>query len=505
MSRVKNYLSSVAAGYLNLGTNIVYSLASVPLALHYLTREEFGLWALVTQLAWYLMLIDTGMSNATGRRLIDHKDERASGVYGSVLKTGLAVLLVQGIILWIATIFAAPLVSAVFLIPAQLAPAFERLLIFQAAISALSLPARGVGQLLFAHARTDLINLSISCAFVVNLAVTWLAFAAGSQLFSLIYGAAAAFAIAALLQCYFAYRYEFFPHSGEWGRTSWKLFAEIFTFGRKLFLITLGTNLMLTTQTMIVTRCLGLEAAAAWSVGTKVFTLLVQVVGKLFEPVGPILSEMWVRGERTRIVNRTRDVLVLCLVVSVFCGCGLTICNSTFVRLWTHGRIDWHWSFDLLLAVWLCDLIVNRILSLPVLASKELRLLGTVYVVEGVVFVSVGLWLVPRAGIVGLIALSLLCSLISGSYLVARNRGYSRNQVHFWEWATWNPAILVSSLLVATGIAVTLATDNLPALPQFITRVVALCTAGAAAAITAGQRTGLLRKLAQQRTKPSFP
>ena len=129
MSRIKNYASSVATGYLSLGANILYSLASVPLALHYLTREEFGLWALVSQLAWYLMLIDTGMSNATGRHLIDHKDDRASGGYGSVLQTGLTVLGAQGGILWLAVLAAAPLVSAAFKLPPHLAPTFERLLI----------------------------------------------------------------------------------------------------------------------------------------------------------------------------------------------------------------------------------------------------------------------------------------------------------------------------------------------------------------------------------------
>ena len=69
MSRVRKYVRSVAAGYLNLATNVLYTLASVPLALHYLTKEEFGLWALVAQLAWYFMLIDAGMSSSFWRRV----------------------------------------------------------------------------------------------------------------------------------------------------------------------------------------------------------------------------------------------------------------------------------------------------------------------------------------------------------------------------------------------------------------------------------------------------
>src|ERR1700722_3056731 len=95
MSRLKKFTRSLLSGYIALGANIVYTLASVPLALHYLGKPEFGLWALVTQLAGYIALIDLSMSASVGRILIDHKDDRQNGAYGSVIKTGVLVGLVQ--------------------------------------------------------------------------------------------------------------------------------------------------------------------------------------------------------------------------------------------------------------------------------------------------------------------------------------------------------------------------------------------------------------------------
>ena len=252
---------------------------------------------------------------------------------------------------------------------------------------------------------------------------------------------------------------------------------------------------MLTTQTMIITRCLGLEAAATWSVGTKAFTLVVQLAGKLYEPVAPILSEMWVRGELTRIITRTRDVLVLCLLVAVFCGCGLALANAEFVELWTRGRIVWHWSFDLLLAVWLCDLIANRVLSLPVLVSKDLGLLGFAYLAEGAIFVCLGLWLVPSTGLGGLIALSLVCSMLSGGYLLFRNRRYSLGQAHFWDLKIWALPIGLTVGLAAISVGVAAATSQLETLPRLLSRVAVLGTAGAAVAIFAGRRFGILQRL----------
>jgi O-antigen/teichoic acid export membrane protein len=47
MSRSKHFISGLLSSYAAIGVNILYTLASVPLALHYLDKDEFGLWNLV--------------------------------------------------------------------------------------------------------------------------------------------------------------------------------------------------------------------------------------------------------------------------------------------------------------------------------------------------------------------------------------------------------------------------------------------------------------------------
>jgi O-antigen/teichoic acid export membrane protein len=75
MSRFKRFAHSLASGYLLLGTNVVFTLAHIPLALHYLSKSEFGLWALTTQITGYLLMLDLGMSGYLVRNLKDDKGE----------------------------------------------------------------------------------------------------------------------------------------------------------------------------------------------------------------------------------------------------------------------------------------------------------------------------------------------------------------------------------------------------------------------------------------------
>src|SRR3954469_13199355 len=99
MSRLQKFTQSVLSGYFTIATQALYSFASIPLALHYLSTAEFGLWGLTLDVSAYIALIDAGMSGSVSRVLIDHKDDQASGTYGSIIKTGALVGVVQGVLI----------------------------------------------------------------------------------------------------------------------------------------------------------------------------------------------------------------------------------------------------------------------------------------------------------------------------------------------------------------------------------------------------------------------
>src|SRR5436190_22696386 len=101
MSRFRRVVHGAASGYAALITASVFSLAVVPLALHYLrSKERFGLWTLMSTISGHLSLIDLGMSGSVARLLIDHKDDPQRGAYGSLIKTGWLVLAVQAVIIF---------------------------------------------------------------------------------------------------------------------------------------------------------------------------------------------------------------------------------------------------------------------------------------------------------------------------------------------------------------------------------------------------------------------
>src|SRR6185503_11126070 len=179
MSRFSRFAHSLASGYVLLGANVLYTLASVPLALSYLGKAEFGLWALTTSIAGYIGFLDFGLSASASRILIDYKDARSESNYGSVIQTGALVGLTQGTLVFIAGAALAFVVGSWLKIPPELKQDFIWLMIGQCGLLGLAFATRILAHILTAHQRYDIPNYASSVLFAVNYGVLWYCFSRG--------------------------------------------------------------------------------------------------------------------------------------------------------------------------------------------------------------------------------------------------------------------------------------------------------------------------------------
>ena len=420
MSRSKRFIAGLLSGYGNIAANIVFTMASIPLALHYLDKEHFGLWALAAQINGYLNLIDLGMTGAVSRFVADHKDEVNGGEYGSHLLTGGLVFAIQGAIIAGFGIGFSWFAPQWFAIPPELAADFKGLLMLLAGMTGFSVAARSLGSPLWAFQRTDVINYLSTLSILANLALLWFGFSRGWGVFS--------FAIAAVpftfgtpaVYAWVCSRNGYYPSAGHWGKISLSVFKRTFHFGKDVLLINLGSQLINASQIMIISRWVSLEAAAVFAVSTKIYTLGMQLIANPISVAGPGLTELHVRGEQPRFVQRYWDIIALTLAASTFVATGLAAGNRSFVAIWTHGSIHWSWTGDLILAL----LVVLRNLNgcfLNIFGwTKNWRPVRHIYLVEGIIFIPLAIFLAKPYGVTGVLFASLAAHVVGPTPHLAR-------------------------------------------------------------------------------------
>jgi O-antigen/teichoic acid export membrane protein len=474
MSRLKNFTRNLATSYLQLGVNIVYSLVSVPLILHYLPKAEFGLWALLLQMMGYISLIDLGMTSAVARLLVDHKDNRSEKGYASLVKTAFLASLVQGGVILAAVTLSAPLLASMMKIPVEYQHTFVVLMRWQGTIAAFSFCLRPLNLMLYAHQRMDIPTYNDMFNLLGSLGMLLVFLTRGCGIFSFVY---ASTAMALVGPCYLFWncrRLGFLPQPGEWGKASWTVFKEVFGYGKNVFLMNLGAQLVTASQVIIVSRALGLEAAAAWAVGTKIFNLCMPLMCRPYGAALPGLFEMLARGETDRLRSRFKGMVILTGSLGVFLGVSLGLCNSLFVSVWTNHRISWSPENDLLLGLWLFVSSLQTTHLNFVAVTKQFGGARYIYFLEGCCFVLLASLAGRQAGFSGILAASTVCTVMfSYQYGIRLSGRYFKcawREIAF-EWV--RPCLKFAAFFVPFAVMVWFSTAHLPALWRLAVHAVA--------------------------------
>jgi O-antigen/teichoic acid export membrane protein len=463
MSRSKHFVTGLLSSYAAIGINVLYTIASVPLAFHYLDKAQFGLWALVTQLSGYLMLLELGMTGSIARSLSDHKDDVASGIYGSILRTGSRVFMVQGVAVALLGLIVAGCAPPLLGLPPRLHHPFTLLMAAQGVLSGMRLSIGALASPMWCHQRLDLSNLIGSISLVANFGFLWLGFHFGWHIYSLTVASFIGFCISIALTYYICRSHGFYPPPEHKGRFDLAIFRSLFRFGSGLFMMNLGSQLASASQVIVASRLLGVEAATTWSVATKIFSMSQQFVARVLDSSAGGLAEMVVRGELSRLLIRYRDLVVLSAIMAVAASAAIILANGPFVEIWTAGKVTWASWNNLLLGCVLFSTAVTRCHTSLVGINKQVRGMKYVYLFEGVAFVILSLVLVPKLGLTGLLTAALACNFaITGVYAVGRTAEYfgiSRKAVLGWAG---RPAVV---LLIAAAL---FGLTQLHPLPTFV-------------------------------------
>jgi len=424
MGRKSFFFSSLIAGYCSSAANLAYTAISVPLALHYLSKEEFGLWALVVQIGGYLMLLDLGMSSSVARFLADHKDEVHGRPYGDVIETGKVFFWIQAFVLAVAGLACAAWGPKLLGIPLEMTTIFQRVVFFYVLILSLGLALRIKSAPLWAHQRTDIGHWSTLANLTTALGVMGLGFFLGWGTYSFLAGAFAGSLWSSLLPWAACHRLKLLPQQNLGSRFCRKLFVRMLGFGWDILLMQLGGLLCAGSQIILVTKLFGLEAAAVFSVVTKTLTMGQQLIGRILESAAPGLTELFVRGERERFSFRFYQTSTLSVALATFAGVVLMATNREFIAHWTHGKVEWNMVGDTLIGALLISNVASRCFQGVFGMTGDLTKVRYLSLVEGVFFVSSVLLLNGRGGVCGILgaalAINFLVSGLVGSFQVSR-------------------------------------------------------------------------------------
>jgi O-antigen/teichoic acid export membrane protein len=447
-NRTKKFKRGLVTGYTAILVNIGYTIASVPLALHYLGKEEFGLWALAQQVAGYMLLLDFGMSSAISRFYSDCKDNVNGTEYKQLLSTSILVYAIQGGLIAFGGALFSWIAPSLFHIPDSLAHPFQVTLLIITVSSGVSVALRSVGGPIWSFQRMDVTNMMAISAMLTNFAVLWFGFRAGWGIYSFALAGVPSVILTpfvAFTVCSFS---GYYPKCGSLEKPSRKLFWRLFNFGRDTMLLSLGQQMVNASQIILISRCIGLDAAATFTIGVKLYSMGQQFISKILESSAAGLTELFVRGDHARFRKRFWDIVEVSTLLGCIGAAVLVLGNQSLIRIWTKGVVDWPSYCDPILALMLISSTFSRCFTGIFGLVGDIRPIRYIYFIEGVCFLIIAWFGAKHFGIFGVLLASLFAHItITFFRSVVSAKYYLESITPIWKIASYVIAILASALV----------------------------------------------------------
>lgn len=411
MSRRATYLTALVS-YAQFGTVLVVGIISVPIALHYLSINQVGLWTFTAQSLGYLLLIDFGISNSISRLLAEpiHRNDEGelSRWYGMIM----LILCGQGLLAGLIGLFSVDWVLHWFSLPPDLLAEARKLWLLMLGLNALSFPFRINHGILFAQNRAYWTMLGNALGMWAGLAVFWTLLHRGHG--SMAYGWSAV-----VNSCFSSglpfmavrlgpTRFRFSLRNFHWGHL-----RELFTFSSWSFVGGIAQQIIFMSQEMILTKVLGIRYVAGYNISMKAGTLILQFANRTFDANVPRWQQLSVAGDVPHLQASFQKHFSLALGIILTGGTGLIAANRFFVFHWAKPALYMGRWFDFALAIFITQALMTSSMICLFGIGKNMRRPAIGNMVVAVVYVLLGAFFAKHFGPVGMLTGAVLAASIS--------------------------------------------------------------------------------------------
>ncbi len=418
-TRLQRLLSNITAAYTNMGLGAACSLIAVPLYVHFLGKEEYGLWLVILSLLWPLAIMALGFPTVTQNMLAEAHAHGDWEQGRRVLSTGFALLAVSTLAgCALAVVLARSGVLGRLLKTSSSLQA-RALLVVLISIAgyALAQPLQVFRMALRAFERVDLEQQGLSLQAILNLLVVIVVLVLGGRLVAV----AIAYASIQILSggVFLLYVRRKFPRlSFSFAHVSKGMAVSMFAPGLHFFVLSLSGVLIWGVDNIVISAVLGVVFVTAFAIASRLTSILRGIAITLFATMTPTITSLHAE-KRAETLQRMLVVSTkLATALGLLLGIELTFFGRSFIALWAGKQVVVDaGTFWCLTGVLVVNLFTQPGFFLVVATSKH-KTYSYLCLAEGTLNLALSYWWVHLWGVRG-VALGTLVShvLISGLYL----------------------------------------------------------------------------------------
>lgn len=453
-SRKGNYIAGIASGTVGTVVAAVIGLWFAPFALHYLDREEYGIFSLANEVLTWLLLFDLGISGAlmTYAAQLSGKPDRER--LERLASTAFFAQNVVALLVLMAGIFLSLWFSRFFVIRPELHASVRRVIVLLTIGVSVQVFMRTFTSLLIAYQQVHLDNLLGLVAVVLRTALAAALLVAGFGLMSLALGSLAAAVFTAVLACHRTRR--LLPRLRiRLASASWRALGEIVSLGIWFSINTIANIAVGSLDSILAGRLIDIGAVTTLTLSSRAYSLSRGFLLKISSTAQPMfgqLSGMQANGRASEVFGQ---MLAVSTGLAVLGGGVLFAANGAFVAWWVGDNNYGGWRLDMFLALSLvlyCWAMPNRVV---LSANGIVRPHVLAKIAEGGLSVIFCIFLGRVYGLPGIVAGHCLADLATSVWYLPwlTSQMFRRSFVRFFSEGTSRlPLFLICMIGIAAAV-----------------------------------------------------
>ena len=405
--RYRRIVLTTISTLLTRGVGMLASLATVALALAYLGKEQYGLYATITSLLAWIVVFNFGIVNGLVNAVSQahgKNDDQAAGSYVSVAFFMLVII--------------AALLGAVFVLIAPFIPWSELLAVrgvvddrvvawsVGAAVIAVlvGMPLSIIPQVYAGYQKIYVANFFLLAGYLLTLLGVYAAVHLNASLPVLVLIFGGAMPIATLFNLIYISKFEMPWLRPRLSRFSLKAVKRLTDTSLPLFLFQVGALMVNQTTLVILAHRTDLKVVADYSIIWRLYMLLIGVIVLSTSSFIPSFRESYERGDHNWMRSSFKKLLYLRMLLAASSGLLVVFAGNWLLRIWLRQEAM---SFGI--EVWLA-LAVLLLSATWVTAFSDFLIImdkiwGQVAFVSanGIITVLLTFWLSPSLGVLGVI------------------------------------------------------------------------------------------------------
>ena len=423
-ARSKNVKNNILLSLLLKGVNVLCSLVVVPLTLGYLTKEEYGVWLIISTILTWISFFDIGLSNGLRNYLTEAISLKRLDLGKIYLSTTLFLLLVIVGVFSLILVVVVPLLDWNAILNTQkITPSTLSLVVFVAIfISLINFVVKNVGIVYISLQKYAMNDFLHSLGNILSLLAIWVLTMTTVDSLLLV---VLVFTLSPVIVFILAAIPLFYKHS-ELIPTVKSIQLQ---YSRQLmmksggfFVIQLTTVLVIYgSSNFFITQICGPESVAVYNTAYRYFSVSTMGFTTIIAPLWNAYTDAYVKGDM-KWIKATYSKTITIWLMTTFLGLFMLIVSPYVYDIWIGEKLDIPFSISLTVFIYFSFLNLNTCASYLLNGLNKIRVQVVSAVLVTAMYVVVVFPLGKRFGTEGVVL-----GMIIAFFILASLRLY---QVH---------------------------------------------------------------------------